>query len=263
MKFLRNPALLIVLVRTSQMSAIGLALHWILHWPLAGPYALGFFLTPALCLYFVFVFVGPWRWGLPILTRLPTRENSIALTFDDGPSLENTLAAVSVLKAYQVTATFFMLGENAERHPEVVQQVIAAGHTVGIHAYHHQPLTLASLGTVRKEISRTVFALRKASSDAPNTTWMRPPYGFKSAALPFFMRLAGRRMVAWSINSRDYAEGAPEQIAQNVLRNLHPGAIALLHDGPGNAASITALPLILDGLRARGYKCVVLPVGIS
>ena len=65
-----NPVYPIIFARTVQASVLVLALHWLLHWPLTGPRALGLFFTPALCLYFVFVFVAPWSWGLPILTRL-------------------------------------------------------------------------------------------------------------------------------------------------------------------------------------------------
>ncbi len=101
-----------------------MAVHWLLHWPLVGPHALGLFFTPLLCLYFVFAFVAPWWWGLPILTRLPMREKVAALTFDDGPSPQTTARVLDILRQQGQTATFFVLGEAVAQSPELLRRIV-------------------------------------------------------------------------------------------------------------------------------------------
>lgn len=254
-----NPIYRIILVRTAQASAFALASHWLLHWPLTGTRALGLFLTPALCLYFVFVFVAPWSWSLPILTRISTKEPVIALTFDDGPSPETTPLILETLRQFGVHATFFVLGEAVDRSPDLLRQIIAGGHAVGIHAYRHRPFVLLSPGEIGAEIRRTQTAIGRACPGFVPSFWVRPPHGFKSFATLYAVRRAGCRFAAWSLDSRDYSESDPSRVAQNVLSRLRPGAVVLLHDGPGNAATVSALPVILCALKDAGWQCAGLP----
>jgi len=254
-----NPVYQIIAVRTAQASLLALAAHWLLHWPLTGPHALGLFLTPALCLYFTFVFVARWSWGLPILTRLPTREKAVALTFDDGPSPETTPAVLDILRASGVRATFFVLGESVEQSPNLLRRIVSEGHAVGIHGYRHRPFVLLSVRQVREEIRLTREAIHRACSDAAVSPWLRPPHGFKSFGLLWAAHQAGCRLAGWSGDGRDYREGEAARVAQNILRSLRPRAVVLLHDGPGSAVVVAALPLILRGLSEQGYRCVGLP----
>ena len=256
-----NPVYKIIGVRTAQVSAAGMAGHWLLHWPLTGPLALGLFLTPALCLYFVFVFVGPLTWGLPILTRLPGRANQVALTFDDGPS-EETPRILDILKAEDACATFFVLGEAAKRHPEILRRIASEGHAIGIHAYKHQPFVLMDRRAIEREIRQTEAAIHAACPDAVCIPWVRPPHGFKSLSLIFTLRRAGYGLAAWSVNSRDYREPNPECIAAQVGAGAKAGAIILLHDGPGSAATAEALPRLLRGLAEHGLVPVTLQFGV-
>lgn len=255
-----NPVYKIVAVRTAQMSALGGLAHWLGHWPLTGPLALGLFLTPALCLYFVFVFVAPLTWGLPILTRLPralTRlprtENPsrVALTFDDGPSAETTPRILDALKAAGAPATFFVLGAAAAHHPDLLRRIAAEGHSIGIHAYAHEPFVLKSRRAIWDEIKRTEAAIHAACPGARIIPWVRPPHGFKSLTLAGTLRRAGYGLAAWSVDSRDYRERDFERIAARVLEHAASSAAVLLHDGPENAATADALPLILRGLKER------------
>ena len=254
----RNPVYRIILVRTAQASALTLVLHGVFRWPLTGPHALGLVFTPLLCLYFVFVFVAPWSWGLSIRTRLPTRENVLALTFDDGPSRETTPAILDTLARHGVRATFFVLGESVARHPDLMRRIIAEGHAVGIHGDHHTPFVLLSWKRVGEEIARTRAAIRQACPKAGESLWLRPPHGFKTLTLPWRARRAGCRLVAWTVNARDYQARDARAIAQNVLGAVQPGAIVLLHDGPVSQPTVAALPHVLDCLRERGYRCVLL-----
>lgn len=258
-----NPVIKIIAVRTVQMSALGVLAHFGLHWPFTGPLALGFFLTPALCAYFVFVFAGTWTWGLPILTRLPNAENAVALTFDDGPSAETTPLILDALRSGNVRATFFVLGDAVDRHPELLRRVVAEGHAVGIHAYTHEPFVLQNQRSIFGEIAQTEAAIRRACPDAEILSWIRPPHGFKSLTLLKTLRRAGCGLAAWSVNSRDYKEHDPAQIAARVLEDAKAGVIILLHDGPPNAATAAALPPLLRALTARGLAAGPLPKWVS
>ena len=151
-----------------------------------------------------------------------------------------------------------MLGENAARHPDLLRRIVAEGHAIGIHGYHHAPFVLLSWKRVGEEIARTRAAIRQACPQAGGCPWLRPPHGFKTLTLPWLARRAGCRLVAWNVNARDYQARDAAAIAQNVLRAVEAGAIILLHDGRENQATVAALPLILDGLQERGYRCVSL-----
>ena len=253
-----TPVFTIIAVRTGQASLLALLLHWGLGWPFTGPHALGLYLTPLLCAYFVFAFVAPWSWGLPIVTRLPTRDNVVALTFDDGPCLETTPPILDALRAHHARATFFVLGESVQQHPELLRRIVAEGHTVGLHGFRHQALTLASWSRVRREIHLAADAVRAACPDAPPVLWFRPPHGFKNLALPRQARACGCRLVTWTLNPRDYRPQSPEQLTAATLAGLRPGAIVLLHDGPGHALTAESLPAILRGIAHRGFQCVPL-----
>ena len=253
-----NPVYKIIAVRTAQMSALGALAHFGLCWPFTGPFALGFFLTPALCLYFVFVFAGTWTWGLPILTRLPGQSNAVALTFDDGPSAETTPLILDILRSHNARATFFVLGEAVDSHPDLLRRIVADGHTVGIHAYTHRPFVLQTTRAVTAEVRRTEAAIRRACPEAEIVPWVRPPHGFKSLSLLWTLRRAGYGLAAWSVNSRDYQEHDPAQIAARVVK-AKSGAIILLHDGPSNSLTASALPFLLRGLAERGLAAAPLP----
>ena len=257
-----NPVYRIITVRTAQASLGALAAHWLLRWPLTGPHALGLFLTPALCLYFAFVFVARWSWGLPILTRFATREKKVSLTFDDGPSPEATPAILDILAAFGVHATFFVLGEAVEKSPSLLRRIIAEGHTVGLHGNQHHPFVLLSNREVRGEIERAREAVRRACPEATISPWLRPPHGFKSPGVLWAVSRAGFRLAGWSADGRDYRERDPARVARNALDALRSGAVILLHDGPGNTGTVAALPTILQGLKERNWQPVPLPSGL-
>ena len=257
--FWRNPVYGIIARRTLEASAAALLCHWALGWPLTGPPALGVFLTPLLCAYFVFVFVAPWSWGLPILTRLPTQTQEVVLTFDDGPSPEVTPLILEALQRAPVHAVFFVLGEAVERHPDLLRQIAAEGHQIGIHGYRHRPFVLLSKAEILDELAATQAAISRACPEALPTVWVRPPHGFKSLRLVWLARREGWRLAAWNVDGRDYRETDPARVAATVLSRLRPGAVVLLHDGPVQAVTAKALPLILVGLEAQSFRTALFP----
>ena len=251
-----NPIYPIIAVRTAQAGGVALLAHLFLRWPL-GLSPLGLGLTAGLCAYFPFVFAGEWTAGLPITKHLPPGENGVALTFDDGPS-DTTTRILDILRERDACASFFVLGERARERPDLVRRIVDEGHALCLHGFAHTPYVLMNSNSVRRDVDKGRAAVHGAASHAAAPLFLRPPHGFKTCVLPFWLRGMGLQMAAWSVNSRDYAEADPARIAERVVCQARPRAIVLMHDGSDNGPTADALPRILDGLAARGLPCVLL-----
>jgi len=176
-----------------------------------------------------------------------------ALTFDDGPSPNITPQILDTLKKYNVTATFFVVADCVERHPELLRRIVAEGHQVGIHGNKHTAMILQPGWMLSKRIEECRRAIWAALSEEIPITLFRPPYGYRNVNTHAAARRSKVAMVLWSIDSRDYMLGPPEQVAAKVLKELHPGAVILMHDGKDNTVSPDALEYILLGFENRGY----------
>ena len=189
------------------------------------------------------------------LARGKTDSNAVALTFDDGPHPVTTRAVLELLRSYDVRATFFLLGHKVEAHPEVVREIHAAGHTLGIHGFQHDRLfCLRSARYALAQIERTQRAIAQACGVTP--TLFRPPIGFASHRTFGGAERARVQIIAWSVRSLDGLRSAQAaRVARRVITHLHGGAIVLLHDAAEHddftPASIAALPEILSALRER------------
>jgi peptidoglycan/xylan/chitin deacetylase (PgdA/CDA1 family) len=185
---------------------------------------------------------------------------SVALTFDDGPHPVTTRAVLEILREHEVRATFFLLGHKVLEHPDVVREIHAAGHTLGVHGFQHDRLfCLRSAHYAVAQIERAQRAIADACGVTP--TLFRPPIGFASHLTFRGAERAGVEVIAWTVRSLDGLESAlPERVAERVIRNLVDGAIVLLHDAAERddfrPASIAALPHILRALRERQYTAV-------
>jgi peptidoglycan/xylan/chitin deacetylase (PgdA/CDA1 family) len=194
------------------------------------------------------------------LARAKAGQRAVALTFDDGPHPVTTRAILAILQAHDVRATFFLLGHKVLLHPEVVREILAAGHTLGIHGFQHDRLfSLRSSGYALRQIRRTQQAINAACGAKP--TLFRPPIGFASHLTFRGAERAGVRVVAWSVRGLDgLASARPARVAERVIHRLTDGAIVLLHDAAERddftPAAIAALPEILQALRARGLRAV-------
>jgi chitin deacetylase len=178
----------------------------------------------------------------------------IALTFDDGPWPRYTREVLQVLASRNVKATFFMVGREVERRPDVVREVHDAGHVIGNHSWDHarKPRNPAD------EVLRTDAAIKKATG--VESTLFRPPYGEMKNGMAARAAREGQCVVIWSADSNDWKHATAQSITQRILRQARPGGIALMHDGGGNRAStVAALPHIIDTLRDRGYRFVTVP----
>lgn len=187
----------------------------------------------------------------------------VALTFDDGPS-PFTGRVLDVLRAEHVHATFFLCGANAARYPELVRRIRAEGHQIGNHTWSHPWLYLMSEASIASEIDRTQDVLQTITGRRP--TLFRPPFGVRWFSLWPLLRERGLTMVLWSDRGYDGRLDAPG-IAKTTLEQLKPGAIILLHDGfetrasaeVDRAATVRALPAIIEGVRKAGYAFARIP----
>jgi peptidoglycan/xylan/chitin deacetylase (PgdA/CDA1 family) len=182
---------------------------------------------------------------------------AVALTFDDGPWPHTTQQMLTILSQRQAPATFFVVGRQVERYPELVHREVAAGMAIGSHSYRHpQPFDRLPVARIRDEITqgrRTLVPL------GIHPVGFRPPGGAASPAVTAAAQELGDRTVLWSVDPADWQPGvASDQLVQRVLAAARPGAIVLLHDGGGNrSATVAALPAIIDGLRRLGLTLTV------
>lgn len=217
----------------------------------------GAFVTAGLSAYFTATFVASVPLGTPIRTRLPDgAQSAVALTFDDGPHPDTTPRLLDILAAHDARATFFVLGEAASRHPDLVRRIRAGGHTLGIHGLRHRAMALQGAHAVESDLREA--RARIESAGAPPLRLLRPPYGFKSVTLGRVAARLGLSLVAWSVDLHDYNPTAADALLARAKAHVRPGAIVLLHEGPHASATLDALPHLLRFCNERGWPCVEL-----
>lgn len=186
-------------------------------------------------------------------THLPRqRPAECALTFDDGPGL-HTIELLDILRSRQISATFFVLGEQVRREPEVVRRMAAEGHEVENHSFDHPNLRHLSPAAQQQEIDATQSALRSLGIEPK---FFRPPYGSYDAET---VRAAGRDgliLVLWTKDGKDWKYHTVRGLYGYAERSLEPnvGGIYLFHDI--HSWTVSAMPEILDGLSAAGCRFV-------
>jgi peptidoglycan/xylan/chitin deacetylase (PgdA/CDA1 family) len=189
-----------------------------------------------------------------VTCRVKTQTRAVALTFDDGPTEHGVTQVATVLKSHGARATFFLIGREAKEKPELVRRLIADGHEIGNHSYSHRQMLLQSKSYYGEEIRRTDEALRQAGVARPR--WFRPPFGKKLVGLPRAVAEEGYSMVTWDVEEPS-AAAQPQAYADEVLKRVRPGSIIIMHVMyKANAPARAALPLILAGLKSRGYQVV-------
>ncbi|MBI5542956.1 MAG: polysaccharide deacetylase family protein [Deltaproteobacteria bacterium] len=231
-----------------------------LPWGLAlSPAALPLVLYVALC--FAAPFFPVWSFFLPIVTRGPRERPAVALTFDDGPDPRVTPALLDLLARYGARAAFFVVGRNAEAHPEVMARIRAAGHEVGNHSLSHDPiLMLRSARLLQSEIAACQAILQRQGVTA---LAFRPPVGITNPRLPPVLERLGLGCVCFSCRPLDFGNRRVAGLAAKVLGSVAPGDVVLLHDVmPGTGVTVedwlSEIEKILVGLQARGLKPVAL-----
>jgi peptidoglycan/xylan/chitin deacetylase (PgdA/CDA1 family) len=198
---------------------------------------------------------------LPVINRGNTGQNLVALTFDDGPAQPTTKQILALLDKYSVKATFFVSGVNASKHPEIIKEIIARGHTIGNHSFHHNPfLMLGSYNYLYQEVSRTQEVLKNMGV---KVLAFRPPVGIISPKLPSVLNKLGMFCVTFSCRAFDAGNRRIGHLASKILKKVKADDIIVLHDIPPRKKEDSDILLpeiekILQGLIGNGLKVVPL-----
>jgi peptidoglycan/xylan/chitin deacetylase (PgdA/CDA1 family) len=206
----------------------------------------------------VVIFVVPFyalkELGIGILESARVGTTAIALTFDDGPDPDNTPRVLELLARHNVKATFFVIGENAEAHPDHVRRIALEGHEVASHSYTHRN-ALFERGPLQGWFDTRRGVRHLETLLGRRTKWFRAPFGIYSWSVLAAIRSSKLVPVNWSIESRDWHPAfAPPDVVARVLSAAHSGGIIVMHDGGrGGAKTIHALDGVLRGLAERGF----------
>ncbi len=184
-----------------------------------------------------------------------------ALTFDDGPHAQGTPAVLEILAGAGVQATFFLVGEQVRRNPALAREILAAGHSIGLHCDRHRNLLRLAPWQVREDLARALESIEDASGCSP--VIYRPPYGVLNASALRIARGHRWRTLLWTQWGRDWeARSTPGSIAARVTDGACEGSVLLLHDADDYSApgswrrTAAALPEVLETLGARGLQPV-------
>lgn len=209
------------------------------------------------------------------VTHVITTEPVAALTFDDGPDSDVTPQVLDLLEKYQARGTFFLVGQAAASHPDLVKRIAAGGHAIGIHSWDHR----AFPGLSSRERRRQILACRHVLGPSAARLF-RPPYGEQTVVSRIEAFLMGYEVVGWNVDSGDWHESDSAVLIENLMGAVGPGAIVLLHDTlfdkgtaahgidpahrswPDRQAMLLALKAVLERLRER-YRFVTVPELIS
>lgn len=193
------------------------------------------------------------NWFVRGICRILTDKRAIALTFDDGPDPVCTPRLLDWLEASGIHATFFCIGRNVERHPELARRIIDQGHVIGNHTHRHPVWNnVLPSGVLYKELEHAQRAIEQAIGNRPY--WYRPPFGLTNPHLGRVLRRHDLKLVGWTIRSFDTLGRPAETVATRIVGHLIPGAIILLHDGHADPDRLLdILRRVVDEARSKGY----------
>lgn len=216
------------------------------------------FLPDVLLAYHLF---APHAQGLIRSSRyFQTSRREVWLTIDDGPDPDDTPRILQLLAGHESRATFFVIGENARAHPNLIKAVCDAGHEIGHHTHTHPSGSFwcASPHRLARELDESLSVLHGIGV---TPTRFRPPVGIKNLWLARALAKRAMVCVGWSARGLELRQGDARAIASRVLRNVRPGSILLLHEGPRLPAAVRveAIRETLVQLHQAGYRCVIPP----
>ncbi|MCE7884605.1 MAG: polysaccharide deacetylase family protein [Actinobacteria bacterium ATB1] len=180
--------------------------------------------------------------------------DAVALTFDDGPHPEFTIPILDILDRYGVKATFFVLGENVEQHPEILAEILRRGHSIAPHSIHHDELTKMDDARLHAELLGASEIVKRVTNQQP--TCHRPPYGSHDARTDAAASGLGLSTIMWQVDTNDWRKPGAGRIA-TTAGGAAGGQIVLMHDGGGDRSqTVAALPGIIESIRSRGLRIV-------
>jgi peptidoglycan/xylan/chitin deacetylase (PgdA/CDA1 family) len=203
------------------------------------------------------------QWYGKTFVGLPRASRQIALTYDDGPNDPHTLRLLEVLARHSVHATFFLIGHYVRQHPEIVREIVQAGHVVGNHTVTHPLLTFKSETEIRLQLSECRAALHDAIGEPGNL--FRPPFGGRRPTVLRVARDLGLEPVMWNVTGYDWSAPPAAVIERKVSSQIRGGDVILLHDGGHKQAdadrsqTVIATDRLITRYQAEGYKFVTIP----
>ena len=213
------------------------------------------------------------QWYGRTFTGLAAGSKQLALTYDDGPNDPHTLALLDVLTKHNVRATFFLIGRYARQRPEIVQEIVRAGHAIGNHTYTHPNLVITSALQTRIQLELCQQILFDISGQHPRL--FRPPFGGRRPASLSIARAMGLEPVMWNVAGWDWKTNSADYVEQKVSRQVRGGDVILLHDGShlkfgfDRAHTVVASDRLIGFYKAQGYQFMTIPemmgqkVGVS
>lgn len=227
-------------------------------WPFVGPVSLLAMLGAHVILVWATLVPASRLLG-PVVRRFRSDQKEVWLTIDDGPDPDDTPKVLDLLDAYGARATFFVKGERADAHPNLLREIVERGHSVGNHSWSHPSGTFWCLPprAIGEQIRRANDAIERILGDRP--VLFRAPVGMKN---PFVHPvLAAERMVlvAWSARAWDTVSKSPEQVGRRIVGKVAPGAIVLVHEGDlvSGLRGSEMVDAVVGCLSREGYRCVI------
>lgn len=244
-----------VLIISQVIGKVAAILIWIASpWSPLG--AILFFGPDIFVLYHLFAPSGQWL--CRNFTHFTTDRAEVWLTIDDGPDAEDTPRILDLLDQHGARATFFVVGERVARWPHLISEIVRRGHEIAHHTHTHPvgSFWCAWPARVHRELDDALAVLRTVGV---RPTRFRPPVGIKNFFLARALAARDLDCVGWTVRSGDCLARRPEDVADNVMRQVRPGAILLLHEGVSVPlpVRVKAIALILESLTAQNYRCVV------
>lgn len=188
---------------------------------------------------------------------LPPEKKVIALTFDDGPWPKSTAQVLDILKKNDIKGTFFVVGQNVKNYPDLTRQIVAEGHSIANHTWHHWYHHM-NAQTAAYEVANTSDIIFKTTG--VKTGLFRPPGGIMTNGVVNYARNNKYAVIMWSSDSVDYSRPGVPKLINNIFRSAKPGGIVLMHDGGGDRTrTVQALPEIISKFRKQGYEFVTIP----
>lgn len=189
------------------------------------------------------------------IRHVKTSEKVVALTFDDGPSEPYTQQILDVLNKNNVKGTFYILGGNAKEYPKIIKQIMNDGHELGSHSMNHTMMKNRSVDAIYNDLSSVDTILRNLGYQKEIT--FRAPFGITSDNLRTALAKLNKRQVLFTFLAQDWTKISAQQIHDNVMKQLKPGLIIVLHDGGKRRENtVKATQMLIDSLKQQGYRIV-------
>ncbi|SHG47393.1 Peptidoglycan/xylan/chitin deacetylase, PgdA/CDA1 family [Thermosyntropha lipolytica DSM 11003] len=200
-----------------------------------------------------------WKQKKIIITEAITDQKILALTFDDGPHPANTPLVLDLLQKHQSQATFFVLGQYAEKYPEIIKRMAKEGHEIGNHSFSHPDFNRESRFSIQEEIKKTNQIVYNLTGTKPR--FFRPPGGYLSYEMVDLVVEEKMIIGYWSYiqDPKDWQGKKAEDIAHYIIKHARPGQIIILHDGgPNGKETALSLDIFIPELKQQGYRFVTL-----